>query len=374
MTRTDRTIRNNREMATTWSAPGRVNLIGEHVDYNGGPVLPFAIDRRTEVRLSPRPDRRILVTSQGLGTAEISSPLRPGHGSGWERYVAGAIWSFNVETGHDVNGLDIDIASTLPAGSGLSSSAAIECGVLGALSDLASADFTPGQIAGLALRAEQEYVGVPCGPMDQYAVMLGEVDHVLLLDSGTLETEQVPFQLDPSSLALLVVNTRVSHAVGDGAYGDRRAACAKAAEVLGAESLSEVTLDQLQGLDDPVLRRRARHVVTEIGRVHEVVHLLKTGRPGEIGALLTASHRSLSGDFEVSCPELDTAVDTALAAGALGARMTGAGFGGSAIVLCRSADSGIIGERIAQAFERAEFREPEVWPVSPAAGARRLAR
>ena len=176
-------------MTVTWSAPGRVNLVGEHIDYNGGRVLPFAIDRRTEVTVGPRTDSRLLVTSQGLGTAEIPRPLRPGHGTGWERYVAGAIWSFGTSTGVEVTGLDIEIASTLPSGSGLSSSAAIECGVVGALGDLYGAGLAPRQVAALALRAEQDYVGVPCGPMDQYAVMLGERDQVLMLDSDTLATE-----------------------------------------------------------------------------------------------------------------------------------------------------------------------------------------
>ena len=357
----------------TWSVPGRVNLVGEHVDYNGGKVLPFAIDRRTDVTIRRRADLRVTVTSHEMGTAEISSPLRPGHGSGWERYVGGALWAFSVGTGRDVDGLDIDIASTLPTGAGLSSSAAIECAVLCALNELSGVDLTPRQIADLALRAEREYVGVPCGPMDQYAVMLAEAGHALCLDSGSLDTEQVPLHLDSAGLTLLVVNTRVSHAVGDGAYGDRRAACQRAAAMLGADSLRDVTVDRVMGLPDPVLRRRAHHVVTEIARVREVVRLLKSGRPREIGTLLTASHRSLSDDFEVSCAELDAVVDAALAAGALGARMTGAGFGGSAVVLCRSAVSESVADRVFETFASSGFREPEVWPASPTAGARRQA-
>ncbi|MDX6298125.1 MAG: galactokinase [Nocardioidaceae bacterium] len=358
----------------TWSAPGRVTLVGEHVDYNGGPVLPFAIDRRTEVTIRRRPDLRVIVTSQGVGTAEISSPLCPGSDSGWERYVAGALWAFSVGARRDVDGLDIDIASALPTGAGLSSSAAIECAVLCALNDLSGVDRTPRQIADLALRAEREYVGVPCGPMDQYAVMLAEVGHALCLDSGSLDTEQIPFHLDAAGLTLLVVNTRVRHTLGDGAYGDRRTACEQAAAMLGADSLRDVTVDRVLGLPDPVLRRRAHHVVTEIARVRKVVRLLRSGRPGEIGALLTASHRSLSDDFEVSCAELDTVVEAALAAGALGARMTGAGFGGSAIVLCRSAESAVVADRVFETFETSGFREPDVWPAGPAAGARRQTR
>ena len=245
---------------------------------------------------------------------------------------------------------------------------------MGALSDLTGAALTKQQIAATALRAEQEYVGVPCGPMDQYAVMLGETDHALLLDSETLATEQVPFFLDPADLTLLVVNTRVRHALGDGEYAERRAACAHAARTLGVESLGDATLDQVLALSDPLLRRRAHHVATEIGRVAEVVRLLQAGRPAEIGSLLTASHHSLAEDFEVSSPELDAAVDAALAAGALGARMTGAGFGGSAIALCRSSDVGAVEDRVVQTFEESGFREPEVWPAHPTGGARRLAR
>jgi len=361
-------------MAATWSVPGRVNLIGEHVDYNGGPVLPFAIDRRTEVTVEPRSDRRVVVTSDGLGRAEISGPLRPGGGEGWVRYVAGALWAFTEATGRDLGGLDIEIVSTLPIGAGLSSSAAVECGVLCALDDVAGTGLTPREIAGLALRAEQEFVGVPCGPMDQLAVMLGEPDHALLLDTRTLDTEQIPLLPGPAGLTLLVIDTRVRHAVADGEYGDRRAACAAAVEALGVRSLGGVSLDAALGLADPILRRRAHHVVTEIQRVGEIAALLRAGCPADIGAILTASHRSLADDFEVSCPELDTAVEGALAAGALGARMTGAGFGGSAIALCRSDESRRVVDRVHLEFRAAGFRYPEIWPASPAAGAQRRPR
>ncbi len=358
---------------TTWSAPGRVNLIGEHVDYNGGRVLPFAVDRRTEVTLTRRADDRVMVTSPGLGTTEISR-LRPLGDSGWARYVAGALWSFIEETRRGLGGLDIGIVSTLPVGAGLSSSAAIECGVLAALDDHAGTSLGRREIAGLALRAEREYVGVPCGPMDQFAVMLAEPGHALLLDSDTLEAEQVPVPLSSAELTLLVIDTRVSHALGDGAYGERRRACAAAAEELGVGSLAEATVEQVLALPDPVMRQRAHHVVTEIRRVEQVVALLRAGQADDIGALLTASHQSLTDDFEVSCPELDTAVGAALAAGALGARMTGAGFGGSAIALCRTPESEAVEERIHQDFGAAGFRAPEVWPVSPAGGTHRSAR
>jgi galactokinase len=362
-------------MAITWSVPGRVNLIGEHVDYNGGRVLPFAIDRRTEVSLSPRTDHRLVVTSAGRGSAELVPPLRPVDGdAGWERYVAAALWAFADATGRSLPGLDITISSTLPSGAGLSSSAALECAVLAAVNDLTGAGLDARHLADLAIRAEQEYVGVPCGPMDPYAVMLSEPDHALLLDTVRLRAEHVPFAPSSAGLDLLVVDTGVGHALADGRYGDRRAACVAAAEALGVESLAEATLAQVLTLTDPVLRRRAHHVVTEIHRVDEVVALLRAGRPGEIGAFLTASHQSLADDFEVSCGELDLAVDAALAAGALGARLTGGGFGGSAIALCRHADTDRVGSTVTDAFRTSGFRDPEVWAVTPAPGARPLAR
>jgi galactokinase len=360
-------------MTTTWSVPGRVNLIGEHVDYNGGRVLPFAIDRRTEVTISVRTDKRILVTSTGHGTVRLPAPLRPRDRSmGWERYVAAALWAFADATGAGLGGLGIVIESTVPAGAGLSSSAAVVCGVIAAANDLAGAGLDARAVAALARRAEQEYVGVPCGPMDQLAVMLSSPDCALLLDTSSLAIEQVPFELRSAGLALLVVDTKVRHALDDGAYADRRAECLAAAASLGLASLADASLTQTQALTDPVLRRRACHVVSEMRRVDEVVTHLRAGRLAEVGDSLTASHRSLVGDFEVSCRELDLVVEVALAAGALGARMTGAGFGGSAIALCRRPDADRVATQVIEAFRAAGYEDPEVWRVSPSPGARRL--
>lgn len=361
-------------MTTTWSVPGRVNLIGEHLDYNGGQVLPFAIARRTEVTIVRRTDPRLVARSSDFEPAEISPGAQPGDVNGWERYVAGAVWAFDAATGQQQSGLDFAITSTLPTGAGLSSSAAIECGVLGALGDVTGTSHPAREIAMLALRAEREFVGVPCGPMDQLAVMLGERDHALLLDSRTLEVEQVPFRLEAAGLTLLVIDTRVRHAVADGAYADRRTACARAATALGVEWLADVTLPQVLGLADPLLRRRAHHVVSETQRVRDVVAVLRANRPEDIGAFLTASHQSLADDYDVSCPELDTAVEAALGAGALGARMTGAGFGGSVIALCRGGEAAEVGVRVRRAFDRSGWASPEIWPVAAAAGARRSHR
>lgn len=361
--------------SATWSVPGRVNLIGEHLDYNGGPVLPFGIDLRTEVTVSRRADGRRVVTSDGLGiaegTADITQQLTPGSGDGWARYVAAACWAHAEATGAALPGLTIQIRSTLPIGAGLSSSAALECGVVAALDELAATGLSAPEIARCALRAEREHVGVPCGPMDQLAVMLAAPEHAVLIDTRTLATEQVPLPLARHDHQLLVMDTRVRHAVADGAYADRRASCEAAATELGLTWLSDADSDDLTRITDPVVRRRARHVVSETARVWEAVRLVRADRPGELGPLLTASHRSLAEDFEVSSAELDLAVGAALEAGALGARMTGAGFGGSAIALCTTRAVEGVAERVRERFADAGLAEPGIYPVRPAGGARR---
>ncbi len=359
-------------MTVTWSAPGRVNLIGEHIDYNGGPVLPFAIDRCATVSVAPRSDATIHVRSEGLGTSTLSPMVQKGDVDGWERYVAASIWAYTEASSRPLPGLDIDISSTVPLGAGLSSSAALECAVICALDAFGGSGLGRRDIAELAVRAEREFVGVPCGPMDQLAVMLSTADHALLVDTRTLATDQVPLRLASRGLTLLVVDTRVRHALDDGAYADRQSACARAAAELGLTYLCEATTSQVLGLRDPMLRRRAHHVVSEAERVRDVVALLRAGRPCDIGGLLTASHQSLADDYEVSCPELDTAVDAALAAGALGARMTGGGFGGSAIALCRTPEAVDVTASIHNAFHCARFQTPEVWPVTPQGGASRV--
>lgn len=358
--------------AVTWSVPGRVNLIGEHVDYNDGPVLPIAVDRSLEVRMTPRDDRLVVATSTDFGSARIPVGARPGDVSGWERYIAGAIWSFDRAAGRRTRGLDITVTGSLPPGAGLSSSAAVECGVICALDDAAGTRLSRRRIAELAIQAEREFVGVPCGPMDQFAVMLAEPDTALLLECRTLSTERLPFDLSAAGLVLLVVDTGVRHRIGDGAYTHRRAECERAAAEIGVSSLGDADLAQVMTVTDGVLRRRAHHVVSEIGRVRDVVELLRAGHPESIGALLTQSHQSLADDFEVSCVELDLVVHRALLGGALGARMTGGGFGGSAIVLCRSADAGRVSAAVRAGFADRGLAEPASWPLAPSGGARRL--
>jgi galactokinase len=354
----------------TWSAPGRINLIGEHLDYNGGPVLPLAIARRTTVTVTARSDRRVIIRSGGLGRAELPDELTPGAVNGWERYVAASLWAF-ADAVRTLPGLDILVSSAVPIGAGLASSAAVECAVLSCLDEMAGSGLSRKELALLALHAEREFVGVPCGPMDQLAAMLSQPDRALHIDTRTLDTCLVPLALTSTGLALVVIDTRVEHALSDGTYADRQGVCRQAAEELGLAWLTDASADQLDQLADPVVRRRARHVVSECERVEQVAAALREDKVVAAGPLLTESHRSLADDFEVSCPELDTAVSAALTAGALGARMTGAGFGGCAIALCRAVDVEAVSSGVRRAFDDVGFATPETWTVTPADGARR---
>lgn len=352
-----------------WRAPGRVNLIGEHLDYNGGPVLPFAIDRALEVRAAGRADGQIVVRSAAYGECTLAQRPSPGLVEGWQRYVGAAIWAFDQTGLPRPAGLDISIDGDLTPGSGLSSSAALLCGVLCALHSLGRWPLDRAAIAALATRAEREFVGIPAGTMDPLAVMLSTPGSALVIDTATLETEQLPFDLASAGLELLVIETGVRHSLADGEYAARRAGCEAAAAELGLRWLCEATIEQLPGLSDPVARRLARHVVSETARVRAAVGLLREGRLVGLGPLLTASHRSLADDYEVSCAELDTTVDAALAAGALGARLTGGGFGGSAIALCWAEDSALVHAGVRRAFAAAGWQPPAVWAAVPASGA-----
>jgi galactokinase len=314
-----------------WAAPGRVNLIGEHTDYNDGFVLPFALDRTTHAAVAVREDGRARVASTAEGEApEMAvADIAPGRVEGWSAYVLGVLWALR-EAGVDVPGVDVLLDSNVPSGGGLSSSAALECSVALAVSDLTGARLDRAELAAACRRAENDVVGAPTGVMDQMAVLLGRARHALFLDCRSLAAEQVPF--DGS---VVIVDTGGVHALADaeGGYADRRRACDEAARALGVKALRDATLDAVETRLDGDLRRRARHVVTENARVLEVVELLRVGNLAGAGDRLTSSHASMRDDFEISTPALDAAVDTALEAGALGARMTGGGFGGSAIAL-----------------------------------------
>jgi galactokinase len=358
-------------MTATWTAPGRVNLIGEHVDYNDGLVLPFALPFATTATVRATASRQVVAQSAVVGESRFDVATNPGDVEGWAAYVAGVVWACRSR-GIDVPGLEIDITSDVPVGAGLSSSAAICCAVAAAISDELGGRLDPREVAAVARSAENDYVGAPTGVMDQLASMLGTDGYATLLDCRTLDSRQVPLDVAAAGLALLLIDTKARHTLVSNGYGDRRRECEQAAESLGVAALRDATLAQATSLSDPTLAMRARHVVTEISRVEEVARLLDAGRPEEIGDALTASHASLRDDFEVSCPELDVAVDAALDAGALGARMTGGGFGGCVIVLCPHDRQGAVAHAVEAAYQQHGWDEPRTWEATPSAGAHRV--
>lgn len=368
-----------REPDGLWSAPGRVNLIGEHTDYNDGFVLPFAIDRRTLVAAGAREDAVLRVAST-FSDEVVEVPLAELDAvrgqAGWAGYPLGVAWALG-RSGADlaaVPGLDLVIDSNVPVGAGLSSSAAIECAVALALDDLWRLGLDRRALARVGRLAENEYVGAPTGIMDQSASLLGSRDAAVFLDCRTLESEVVPLGLEAAGLTILVMDTGVSHAHATGGYGDRRAACEAGARALGVAALRDLSVDDLgraREMLDAVTFRRVRHVVTENARVLDVVRALREDGPTAIGPLLDASHASLRDDFEVSVPELDLAVEVARENGALGARMTGGGFGGAAIALAPRDAVSRIQVAIDGAFAEHGFGAPEVYPVRPSDGAAR---
>jgi galactokinase len=360
-----------------WAAPGRVNLIGEHVDYAEGLCLPFAIAQRTVVAAATRDDDRLRLHSLAEHDPVDIDLDAVGDGSpaGWGGYPAGVLWALRA-AGHPVRGLDLLVTDTVPLGAGLSSSAAVECATALAADDLFGlglGDTHEGrqELAAVCIRAENEVVGAATGGMDQTVSLLGAAGHALLLDTRDWSTRQVPFDPTAAGLHLLVIDTKVRHQLADGQYGNRRAAVEKAAAVLGLPSLRDATVEQVETLD-PELAKRARHIVTEIARVRETVTLLDAGLVTEIGPLLDASHASLADDYEVSCAELDLACATARAAGALGARMVGGGFGGSAIALVPLDRLAPVGSAVRAAFAAAGLREPDLIEAEPSPAAARL--
>jgi galactokinase len=358
-----------------WHAPGRANLIGEHTDYNDGFVLPFALAQGVWVTGTRRADGVLeLMSRQARGEpvrVRIGS-LAPGLVAGWAGYPAGVAWALR-EAGHEIGGARLEFDSDLPQGAGLSSSAAIECATAIALTGLHGIDLPRAELARLAQHAENDFVGVPCGIMDQSASMLSERGHALLLDCRSLATTRVPFDVPAAGLELLLLDTKVRHELGDSGYTDRRRACERAAALLGVPALRDVAgVAGLDRLADPVLRRRARHVVTEDQRVGEAAALLRAGDVAGVGPLLTRSHESLRDDFEVSWPAADVAVVTALAAGALGARMMGGGFGGSVIAIGPADRSAAIVAAVSAEFRERGWAAPDVIPASPEAGAHQL--
>jgi galactokinase len=373
-----------------WSAPGRVNLIGEHTDYNDGFVLPFAIDRRTLVAAGPRTDGILRVASTFADDDELylevpiaelvalqqhvadtgESPLD------WAAYPLGVAWALS-RFGADlaaVPGLDLMFDSNVPVGAGLSSSAAIECAMAVALDELWQLGISRSDLAQAGRLAENEFVGAPTGIMDQSASLLGQPGSAVLLDCRSLETEIVPLGFAEAGLSLLVIDTGVTHEHASGGYRSRRESCERAAILMGVPALRDLTVDDLPRaeakLGDETFRRM-RHVITENQRVLDVVAALRADGPTAIGELLDASHRSMRDDFEISVPELDLAVETAQANGALGARMTGGGFGGAAIALVPADELSRIQVAVDGAFAEHGFGQPELFTVAASAGAQR---
>ena len=352
------------------SAPGRVNLIGEHVDFLDGFVLPFAISDATTVAIAKNSSNKIRCASiqkKGAVSTIDCANIAPKSGEAWARYPIGVLWSLGIETG-----IDILVDGQVPLGAGLSSSAALECAVATAINELFNLGLTLPELARAAQRAENIYVGMPCGIMDQSVSLMATEGNALLLDTRDLSIEQIPFNIAPLGLELLVIDTQVHHALVDGGYAERRASCEKAIADLDITSLRDISISEFVArkpeLDEKTYLR-AFHGVTEMKRVLDAVTLLQAGDFVGFGEIVTAAHISLRDNYTVSCPELNLAVDTALKFGALGSRMIGGGFGGSAIALIKAKDSELIKSEIKSGFMKARFKSPRFFSALPSAGA-----
>jgi galactokinase len=392
-----------------WFAPGRANLMGEHTDYNEGLVLPFALAQGVTATAFARSDGLLVLRSKQRPDEAVSVPLAslvPGSVDGWAAYPAGVAWALG-EAGFDVPGASIDVDSDLPVGAGVSSSAALECSVALALCSLAGLSVPRRTVAAIARRAENEFVGAPTGIIDQHASLLCRAGHAMLLDCATREMSHVPFRPADGGAVALIIDTRVTHALVSGEYGRRREECEQAARLLGVPFLGAV-MDAVEAdrLSDPLLRRRARHVISDDARARAIADALArtrhaaasvvsrasgasgasgvTGRgaasrtPGDapeiyqfVGKLLTQAHASLRDDFEVSWPEADLTVETAIAAGALGGRMIGGGFGGSVLALVPADHLGTVRAAVTEAFVARAWTPPEFIDATPSAAARR---
>ena len=355
------------------SAPGRVNLIGEHVDFLDGFVLPFAISDVTTVAISKNSSKVIRVASiqkdSEITSIDISK-IAPMTGEPWTRYPIGVLWALGNEALS--NGLDILVDGRVPLGAGLSSSAALECAVATAVNELYGLNLSLPELARIAQKGENVYVGMPCGIMDQSVSLMATQGNALLLDTRDLSTEQIPFDIAPLGLELLVIDTQVHHALVDGGYAERRASCEKAVADLGITSLRDISVSEFEARKSELDAKtyiRAYHGVTEMKRVLDAVLLLKSGDFVGFGEIVTLAHQSLRDNYTVSCPELDLAADTANRFGALGARMIGGGFGGSAIALIKARDSELIKSEIRGAFMASKFKAPRFFSALPSQGA-----
>jgi len=366
-----------------WRAPGRVNLIGEHTDYNMGYVLPFAIDKNALVAIRRKsqlePESTTLHFASTYGQADslpITSitidELVPCAVPGWAAYPAAVVWVLNQLEGVELSGFELLVDSDVPVGSGLSSSHALEVGTIVALNDLYDLGLSLTEMAQLTQRAENEFVGAPTGIMDQSASLMSQAQHALFLDCRSMQAQNVPLPLAENDAVVLVIDTRVEHSHVDGGYAARRQSCEEACEVLKVDALREVgDVAQLEGIEDPVIKRRAKHIVTENQRVLDTVEVLREGNLSAVGELLYQSHVSMRDDYEISSEELDAAVEAAMGAGAIGARMTGGGFGGSAIALIHRDQVEPVSQAVLAAFEQAGYVQPNIFAVVADEGAGR---
>ena len=357
------------------AAPGRVNLIGEHIDYSEGFVLPFAIKDRTLVAARKRDDLIVRIASaqrrSKIVTVDISD-VKPGLKGEWERYALGVLWSMGV-----TSGVDMMIDGHVPLGAGLSSSAALECSVATAMNHLFDMGFNLEELARLTQKAENQYVGVPCGIMDQSVSLMATHGFALLLDCRDLSTRNIPFDVASHGLELLIIDTQAHHALTDGGYAERRASCESVARKLQVKSMRELTITQLDASQDLLSETeyiRARHAITEMKRVLDCVEALSSGDFVKVGQLINQSHQSLRDDYAVSCPELNAAVEASLAAGALGSRMVGGGFGGSAIALIEASKTSQTIGAVDKAFADKKFKAPRFFTSLPSQGAELLSR
>jgi galactokinase len=357
------------------AAPGRVNLIGEHIDYSEGFVLPFAIKDRTLAAVRKRDDSNVRIASvqrrNKIVTVDINN-VKPGLKGEWERYALGVLWSMGIKSG-----VDLLIDGHVPLGAGLSSSAALECSVATAMNHLFDLGFNLEELARLTQKAENQYVGVPCGIMDQSVSLMATTGSALLLDCRDLSTRNIPFDVASHGLELLIIDTQAHHALTDGGYAERRASCESVAAKLSVKSMRELTMEKLDSSRDQITETeyiRARHAVSEMKRVLDCVEALSNGDFVKVGQLINASHISLRDDYTVSCPELDTAVEASLAAGALGSRMVGGGFGGSAIALIEASKTTQTIRSVEKAFADKKFKAPRFFTSLPSQGAELLSR
>ncbi|MFL6288199.1 MAG: galactokinase [Actinomycetes bacterium] len=357
-----------------WFAPGRVNIIGDHTDYQAGWVLPFAVAEGATVNVEVNDTSRVEVTSTEFGTAPSCAMEELAQGSrGWSAYIDGAL-VITQDLGIKVGGARISVESDLPSGAGVASSAAVTCATIAAVMQASGQTVEPTDVAVLAQRVENEYLGAGVGYMDPAASMFGRSGYALLIDTRSRTIEPVRCALDEGEVRLLLIDSGVPHATSGAEYAVRVAQCREAASLLGVDALRDISNpDLLTTLGDPVLRARARHVVTENARVLAVADLLRAGRVRDIGTYLTASHASLRDDFDVSTPALELIVNTAMDAGALGARVTGAGFGGAALVLVDNTLTESVRAALSEAFERQGWQPGKIRQVRPSAGARPLA-